>query len=245
MSRRAVRTLLAILAALMLLVAVTGCTETASTDGDPDTATEATETAAAEGTEFGVRVPTAYAVTTGTGQSDDGIPPDPYETFSYDLALLEAGIENFNVVPYTSVLPKESYEVTRESAEESYHHGAVLESIMAKAGGVKGDTAVAGVGRVWAVDPDTGEEIGGFAAEYEFIYDGEQVAEDEAVAAAEKQLAKSLDHELSIRGLEQTGDKTFDVAHVYIEKNYGMALAQLGFLDFIYLDPTTLEPMAE
>ena len=245
MNRKYVLTILTLLIALMLLVGAAGCTEPASSTSDSDSE-DATATAeAAEGTEFGVRVPTAYVVTTGTGQSDDGIPPDPYETFSYDLALQEAGIENFNVVPYTSVLPKESYEVDRKEAEETYHHGAVLESIMAKAGGVQGDTIVAGVGRVWAVNPDTGEEIGGFAAEYEFIYSGEKVAEEEAVKAAEVQLARSLDHELSIRGLEQTGDKTFDVAHLNVEKKYGMALAQLGFLDFIYLDPTTMEPIEE
>lgn len=120
-------------------------------------------------TSFGVRVPTAYIATTGIGQSDEGLPPDPYETFSYDLALQEAGIENFNVIYYTSVLPPESYEIPLEEAKKYFHHGAVLESIMAKAGGVQGDTVAAGVGRIWAKDPATGKKIGGFAAEYEFI----------------------------------------------------------------------------
>ena len=58
---------------------------------------------------FGPRIPTAYVAVTGVGQSDQGIPPDPYETFSYDLALRDAGIENFNVVYYTSVLPPEAH----------------------------------------------------------------------------------------------------------------------------------------
>ena len=35
----------------------------------------------------------------GAGQSDDRIPPQPFETFCYDSALLEAKIETFNVVP--------------------------------------------------------------------------------------------------------------------------------------------------
>ena len=69
------------------------------------------------GAEFGPRIPTDYFVTVGTGESDEGIPPDPYETFSYDLALLEAGIENFNVVYYTSVLPPESREVSLEKVK--------------------------------------------------------------------------------------------------------------------------------
>ena len=55
----------------------------------------------------GVRFPTMAFITGGAGQADDGIPPQPFETFCYDSALMQAKIENFNVVPYTSVLPKE------------------------------------------------------------------------------------------------------------------------------------------
>ena len=55
----------------------------------------------------GVRFPTFAFITGGSGQADDGIPPQPFETFCYDSALKDARIENFNIVPYTSVLPKE------------------------------------------------------------------------------------------------------------------------------------------
>jgi pyruvoyl-dependent arginine decarboxylase len=185
---------------------------------------------------FGPRVPTAYFVTTGTGESDDGIPPDPYETFSYDLALLDAGIENFNVVYYTSVLPPESYEVERADAEKYFRHGAVLETIMAKAGGVKGDTVAAGVGRIRAAN-DKGVVIGGFAAEYERVYNNTDVPSEKAKEDATAQLTKSLEHELDIRGLKQVGDMQFDIKSLYIKKNYGIALAALGFVNFIYPDP--------
>jgi len=184
---------------------------------------------------FGPRIPTTYFVTTGTGESDQGIPPDPYETFSYDLALLEAGIENFNVVYYTSVLPPESKEVSFESVKHTFHHGAVLETIMAKAGGVKGDTVAAGIGRVWAVD-DKGKTIGGFAAEYERVYSKQKVSAEKTRTDAIKQLASSLKHELDIRGLKQKGDMVFDTTSLYIKKNYGIALAALGFVNFIYPD---------
>jgi arginine decarboxylase len=186
--------------------------------------------------ESGPRIPTAYFVTTGTGESDQGIPPDPYETFSYDIALLNARIENFNVVYYTSVLPLESFEVPIDSVVSSFHHGAVLETIMAKTGGEKGDTVVAGVGRVWAVD-SMGTPIGGFAAEYERNYPQEDVSPETARADAITQLTASLQHELDIRGLEQTGDMRFDVASLHIQKNYGIALAALGFVGFIYPEP--------
>ncbi|MFH1222570.1 MAG: pyruvoyl-dependent arginine decarboxylase [Candidatus Micrarchaeota archaeon] len=183
--------------------------------------------------EFSTRIPTAYVVTTGIGESDEGIPPDPYETFSYDLALQNASIEDFNVAYYTSVLPPESYEVPLEKAKGYFHHGAVLESIMAKAGGVKGDTVVAGVGRVWAVDQN-GKYVGGFAAEYQYVYPQQKVSAETAKEDATRQLTRSMNHELKIRNLKQTGEMKFDIASIYIEKNYGMALAQIGFLDYIY-----------
>ncbi len=183
---------------------------------------------------YGPRIPTAYFVTSGAGESDDGIPPDPYETFSYDLALQEAGIEDFNVVYYTSVLPPESYEIPLEEAKAYFHHGAVLESIMAKAGGIKGQTVVAGVGRVWATD-QSGKAVGGYAAEYERVYD-QAVDSATALSDAKAQLSRSLDHELSIRGLKQTGEKTFEIKSLSIGKNYGMALAALGFVNFIFPD---------
>lgn len=192
------------------------------------------------GERFGPRIPTAYFATTGTGQSDQGIPPDPYETFSYDLALLEAGIENFNVVYYTSVLPPESYEVALASVKPHIHHGSVLETIMAKAGGVKGDTVCAGVGRVWAKD-SSGKIIGGFAAEYERVYSGQTVDKGTAASEARKQLAASLNHELSIRGLTQDGDMRYDITSLIITKKYGMALSALGFVGFIYPDEFPLK----
>lgn len=189
----------------------------------------------AEG-KFGPRIPTQYFATTGTGESDDGIPPDPYETFSYDLALQQAGIENFNVMYYTSVLPKESQEVSIDSVKDKFHHGAVLESIMAKAGGIQGQTVAAGVGRVWAVDQN-GTFIGGFAAEYERIYINEKPDEKQIKNDAIAQLTKSLNHELQIRNLKQHGKMKFDVSSLYINKKYGIALAALGFINFIYPDP--------
>ena len=67
----------------------------------------------------GVRYPTFAFITGGAGQADDGIPPQPFETFCYDSALQQARIENFNIVPYTSVLPKELYNKMRSLSREN------------------------------------------------------------------------------------------------------------------------------
>jgi arginine decarboxylase len=197
-------------------------------------------TAVGASSTFGPRIPTTYFVTTGVGESDQGIPPDPYETFSYDIALLNAGIENFNVVYYTSVLPPESQEVPIEDVKPYFHHGAVLEAILAKAGGKKGDTVAAGVGRVWATNAE-GNAIGGFAAEYERVYEQKHVDAEAAKKEAVRQLTASLNHELSIRGLKQKGEMVFDTTCLNIRKNYGMALAALGFVNFIFPDKTPVK----
>lgn len=41
---------------------------------------------------------------------------DPWETGSYDLALEDAGIQDFNIMPYTSVMPPESHEIAMNGA---------------------------------------------------------------------------------------------------------------------------------
>jgi arginine decarboxylase len=184
---------------------------------------------------FGMKIPTDYFVTKGTGESDQGLPPDPYETFSYDIALRQARIEDFNIVPYTSVLPPEATEVPLQQLKPNFRHGAVLEVIMAKEGGIKNQTVCAGIGRVWAADA-SGRSVGGYAAEYKFTHDRRiaiQVAEQQATA----QLERSLNHELHIRGFYQVGNKKYEVACLPIRKKYGMAISAIGFTKFIYPEP--------
>lgn len=181
---------------------------------------------------FRPRIPTDYFVTKGTGESNQGIPPDPYETFSYDMALRQAEIEDFNVVPYTSVLPSESREISMEEARPLFHHGAVLEVIMAKAGGIKGQTVCAGIGRAWAWNTKR-EDVGGYAAEYEYVHSS-KISLEVAEQDARKQLKRSLDHELLIRRFTQNGKKKITVACIPIKKKYGMALTALGFVKFIF-----------
>ena len=84
-------------------------------------------------TTLGTRYPTLAFISGGVGEAEDGIPPQPFETFCYDSALMQAKIENFNIIPYTSVLPKELYNniVPVDSVASSFKHGAVLEVIMA------------------------------------------------------------------------------------------------------------------
>ena len=107
------------------------------------------------------------SVTSGYGDTDSGGGVDPWETGSYDLALEMAQIENFNISTYTSVIPRQAYEVPIKVARRHFEHGAVLEAILASMNGTSGEIITAGVGRVYVYKRATGEYLGGFAAEYE------------------------------------------------------------------------------
>ena len=78
---------------------------------------------------------------------------------------MQAKIENFNIIPYTSVLPKELYNniVPVDSVASSFKHGAVLEVIMAANGArLEDHRAIAtGLGICWGKDKN-GELIGGW-----------------------------------------------------------------------------------
>jgi pyruvoyl-dependent arginine decarboxylase (PvlArgDC) len=64
---------------------------------------------------LGNRVPYEYFITSGSGEFDAGSKGLPYETGSYDEALTKAGIENANVIEYTSVIPTGAKEISKEA----------------------------------------------------------------------------------------------------------------------------------
>lgn len=190
------------------------------------------------GTLFGNRIPKEYFVTSGSGDTDIGPGDDPWETGSYDLALMEAGIANFNVVPYTSVLPPESVEIPIDEAQKFFHHGAVIEVIMASVNGEKGEVLCTGVGRIQVRRISDGEHIGGFAAEYEKRYNASQtVPIDEARDEAEKMLNVSLMGEFNRRYSSdeyEFFDESFKVNCFEVENLYGTSLVALCWVSYIY-----------
>jgi arginine decarboxylase len=192
---------------------------------------------------YGVRYPTLAFITKGAGEANEGIPPQPFETFCYDSALMEAKIENFNVIPYTSVLPKEVYGriVPVDRVVNQFKHGAVLEVIMAGNGANRDDhKAIAtGVGICWGKDKN-GELIGGWAAEYVEYFDT-HINDEIAQGHAEMWLNRSLKHELEIRGVEKHSE--FQLFHNYlnIKQQFGYCLTCLGFLNFETAEPARIE----
>jgi arginine decarboxylase len=109
--------------------------------------------------ELGCRIPKDYFWAIGWGESDVGI-----ETGSYDAALTMAGIENFNIMLYTSVLPPEATEI---SHLPDIHHGSVLEGILAIQHTDKPGTRItAGVLLAKVFRKADESFLGGFACEY-------------------------------------------------------------------------------
>ncbi len=193
--------------------------------------------------EYGTRYPTLCFYSGGAGQAQDGIPPQPFETFCYDSALKQAKIENFNVIPYTSVLPKELYGniVPVDMVADSFHHGAVLEVIMAGNGAKINDhKAIAtGIGICWGKDKK-GNLIGGWAAEY-VEYFSTPIDDEIAEGHAKMWLNKSLNHELALRGVEKHSEFQFFHNYLNLTQPFGYCLTVLGFLNFRNAAPVVIK----
>jgi len=71
---------------------------------------------------IGNRIPKDYFITKGRGESDI-----TFHAGSYHLALKEAGIESYNIMTYSSILPGVARLVKKP---QSYTHGSVMETIM-------------------------------------------------------------------------------------------------------------------
>ena len=102
---------------------------------------------------LGNRVPYEYFMTKGKGESDAGSEGLPYETGSYDAALFDAGIQNANVIEYTSVMPTESKQISKEEGLKRLQWGEVLECIKAQSNGKKGSKISAAVMTTSVIDP--------------------------------------------------------------------------------------------
>lgn len=114
---------------------------------------------------LGNRVPYEYFITKGKGESNAGSAGLPYETGSYDAALNVAGIENANVIEYTSVIPKDAKQISKEEGLKRIIWGEVLECIKAQSNGKRGSKISAAIMTTTITDPN-GQYLGGFACEY-------------------------------------------------------------------------------
>jgi arginine decarboxylase len=176
---------------------------------------------------LGSRIPKHYFMVKGFGETDQGDGSDPWETGSYDLALEDAGIQDLNVIKYTSVIPPEAEAVSVEEAKPFLRHGAVLESIMSVMHGVKGDRITAGVGRVQIRRKRDKFHIGGYAAEYEG-----HASADKAKSILKKDLVGIFQRRFDDKEYE-CFEEDFIIQESEVDKSFGSVLASICFVTYV------------
>jgi arginine decarboxylase len=162
----------------------------------------------------------------GWGESDVGI-----ETGSYDAALHMAGVENYNVMLYTSVLPPEALELPHLP---DIHHGSVLEGIMAVQHTDKPGTRItAGLLLAKVYRNADGSYLGGFACEYAGNGSVEE-AEANLRDAMQQLFARRYKTKLYKLEMEKLVVRTYTP-----EKSFGTILVGIGFATYLVpiLDP--------
>ena len=114
---------------------------------------------------LGNRIPYEYFSTTGKGESEAGSKGLKYETGSYDAALTDAGIEDCNIIEYTSVIPTHAKQISKEDGLKRINWGEVMECIKAQANGDKGKFISTAILTTDVYD-NKKKFLGGFALEY-------------------------------------------------------------------------------
>ncbi len=167
---------------------------------------------------FENRIPKDFFITKGTGQSDITI-----HAGSYHLALRDAGIENCNIMTYSSILPKVANMVKKP---KKLVHGSVMETIMAVSNSEKGERATAAIIFGWLYDKKTNEKYGGLVCEY----NGTKTEEE-----AKEELNQSL-NELYFNGYSEDfelKETNLITTSLVPKKKFGTAIVALCFTNYL------------
>jgi arginine decarboxylase len=181
---------------------------------------------------IGNRVPKDYFEAEGFGEHDL-----TDHAGSFDESARKAGVENYNILKYTSIMPGIARKVDRPKRdvfEIDYKgkakivHGSVCEVIMAEKTSIIGERATAGLVVGWIYDNRTRKRYGGLVAEY-------SGSEDEPVAREKldkmmKSMAKSR---LEDRKHLELGDVEIRTISGVPKKKYGTAIVLIGFLNYV------------
>ena len=165
-------------------------------------------------------IPETFFVAKGSGESDL-----EKHAGSYHMALFDAGIADFNIMTYSSVLPATARLVTMDEVDLP-PFGSELKTIMAVSHGYQDEFVSAGVVYAWMYkDENFDEKAGGLVCEVSGRYRIEEL---------EARLIRVINdlHQKTYRRF-YLGDLNFVTEGITIEKRYGTALAALCFTDFI------------
>ena len=172
---------------------------------------------------FGNRIPRDFFITSGIGESDIAV-----HAGSYHLALKNAGIEGYNHLTYSSILPAIANEILQPN---SYVHGSVMEGIAAVSNSEMGKRATAALIFGWLHNKETGKKYGGLVCES---------AGSDSEAEVRESLKASL-YELYSNGYsdEFLLDQIKFISKSFIPiKKFGTAIVALCFTS--YVQPVSL-----
>ena len=152
-------------------------------------------------------IPHTFFVTKGSGESDLEL-----HAGSYHMALYDAGISDFNIMVYSSVLPATAHIASMDEIDLP-PFGSELKTILAVSHGQQDEFVSAGIVYAWMyADENFDQKVGGLVCEVSGRYRIEEL---------EARL---------IRVINDLHQKTY--SQYYLEKRYGTALAGLCFIDF-------------
>lgn len=164
-------------------------------------------------------IPHAFFITKGSGESDLEL-----HAGSYHMALYDAGISDFNIMTYSSVLPADAKLVTMDEVDLP-PFGSEMKTIMAVSHGTQDEFVSAGVVYAWMyADQDFEEKVGGLVCEVSGRYRIEEL---------ESRLFRVITalHEQTYSHF-YLGEPTYITEGITISKRYGTAIAGLCFMDF-------------
>ena len=165
-------------------------------------------------------IPNTFFITKGSGESDL-----EKHAGSYHMALYDAGISDFNIMTYSSVIPATAHLATMDELDLP-PFGAEMKTIMAVSHGYQDEFVSAGVVYAWMYkDENFDEKVGGLVCEVSGRYRIEEL---------ESRLIRVInDLHQKTYGKYYLGELNFITEGITIEKRYGTALAALCFVDFL------------
>ena len=165
------------------------------------------------------RIPNEFFITKGSGGSELALHPG-----SYHMALHDAGIAEFNIINYSSVLPATAKLVTIDEIDLP-PFGSELCTIMAHADGMYGEHISVGIIYAWLYKDESCEEkIGGIVCELAGYFD---------VESLEKRLYSVIeDMHLKTFYKYYLGEPDVTIESLLIDKRYGSALVAMCFVNY-------------
>jgi len=148
------------------------------------------------------------------------------------MALHDAGISDFNIMVYSSVLPATAHIASMDEIDLP-PFGSELKTILAVSHGQQDEFVSAGVVYAWMyADENFDKKVGGLVCEVSGRYRIEEL---------EARLIRVInDLHQKTYGHYYLGELNFVTEGITIEKRYGTALAGLCFIDFQQREQTAL-----